>query len=91
MLHALFCKFRLLVLRLVKTHDERHSHFFKDWHIIIWREGAVAIRDIKRARKGHELAGNDPVEISILYLLEVLVLLHVEGVVIVPAQGYSVL
>jgi hypothetical protein len=45
----------------------------------------VLVSHIDGAHKGHELAGYDPVEVTILYLFVMLILLDVEGLEVVPA------
>jgi len=88
MLDSLFGELALFVLWLVETNDERHSHFLEDGHVVVWGEGAVPVSHIEGARKGHELVRHDPVQVTILHLFKVLVLLHVEGAVVVPAEGH---
>lgn len=85
MLDALLGKFGLLILRLVQSDDQRDSHSLEDGHVVIWSERTVSICHVQRTRKGHELAWDDPVEVTILDLLEVLVLLHIEVAIVVPA------
>ena len=50
---------------------------------------ALLIALVYGAHKGNKLAGNDPVEITVLNLFIVFVLFHVEGVEIVPSSVYS--
>lgn len=45
----------------------------------------VLVSHIDGAHKGHELAGYDPVEVTILYFFVMLILLNVEGLEVVPA------
>jgi (2Fe-2S) ferredoxin len=55
------------------------------------RSGGVAVAMLLVAlvnwtHEGHKLAGNDPVEISVLHLLVMLVLLDIESLEVVPAM-----
>ena len=70
---ALLCELLLLILRLVEADDKCDTESSEDGHIVIWSEGAVAVSGVQRAREGDELSGNDPIQISILYLQIVLV------------------
>lgn len=79
----------LLVLGLVEPHNKRDSHALENRHVVIRGEGAVPVCYIQGARKSHELSRYNPIEIAILNLLEVLVLLHIEGAVVVPSKGHS--
>jgi len=90
-LDALLRELRLLVLRLVEAHDQRDAHAPEDWNVIIGRERAVAVRDVERAGEGDELARHNPVQIAVFHFLIRLVLSHVEGGVVVPAEGDGVL
>jgi hypothetical protein len=78
----------LLILRLIKSDDHCDSKFLKDREIVIRGKGAVLIGCIERPREGDELPRNDPVEIAILDLLKVLICLHIECRVRVPAQAH---
>ena len=85
---ALLCELLLLILRLVEADDKCDTESSEDGHIIIWSEGAVAVSGVQRAREGDELSGNDPIQISILNLLEVLIFLYIELSVVVPSECY---
>lgn len=55
------------------------------------RSGGVAVAMllislVNWTHEGHKLAGNNPVKISVLHLLVVLVLLHIESLEIVPSM-----
>ena len=79
----------LLILRLVKSDDHCDPKFLEDRDIVIRGKGAVLISCIERPREGDELPRDDPVEIAILDLLKVLIFLHIECRVRVPAQAHS--
>ena len=89
MLNALLSELSLLVLWLVESHNERDAHALEDWHVVVWSEGAIPICYIERTRKSHELARDNPVQISVLNLLKVLVLLHIKVAVVVPSEGHG--
>lgn len=91
MLDALLSEFALLILGLVKSHHERDAQSLPNWHVILRRKRAISICDVERARERDEFAGYNPIEITTLDLFEVLVLLYVEVVVVVPAEGDTVL
>ena len=86
---ALLRELLLLILRLVEADDKRDSEPSEDRHIIIWCEGTISVSCIQRARKGNELSWNDPIQVSILNLLEVLIFLNIELAIVVPSESYS--
>ena len=51
----------------------------------------VGVTFFDRSHKGHHLAGDDPVDVTILDTLKVLILLDVEGFKVVPFKVYSML
>ena len=87
MVDALVDKTHLLVFGLVEADDLADLQVFK--YINIAGSGvAVAVDSvalINGSHEGHELAGDDPVEVTVLDLFVVLVLLHVERLEVVPA------
>jgi hypothetical protein len=91
MLDALLHKLLLVVLGFVQTNNQRNSHLLEDRHVVVRRERAISISLIQWAREGNELAWHGPVEVAVLHLFKVLVLLHIEGLVVVPAEGHCVL
>lgn len=90
MLDSSFNKLLLLILGLIQTHDQRHAKLLKDGHIVIRSEATIFVSHVLGTREGDELSWNDPVEISILDLLEMLILLHIEARVVVPAQFHGI-
>ena len=86
---ALLRELLLLILRLVEADDKRNSEPSEDRHIIVWCEGAISVSCIQRAREGNELSWNNPIQVSILNLLEVLIFLNIELAIVVPSEGYS--
>ena len=76
-----------LILRVIQSDYLADFKVLEDVNV---RCGGVAIpvvlvAYIYGAHKRHELAGYDPVEVTILYLFVMLVLLDVEGLEVVPA------
>lgn len=90
-LDALLGELGLLILRLIETNNERNAHSLKNGDVVVRGKRAISISDVEWSRESDELARDDPVEIAVLYFLEGLVLLHVEGVVVVPTEGDGVL
>ena len=86
---ALLREFGLLVLGLVKAHDECHTHALENWNVVVRGERAVSICHVQGAGEGHEFAGNNPVQIAVLNLLEVLIFLDVKSAVVIPAEGHG--
>ena len=91
MLYAVFSKLCFVVLRFVQSHNKTNIHLFKDGYVVLWSERAISISHVKWSRESHELAWKNPVKISVFYLFEVLILLHVECCIIIPAQCNCVL
>ena len=88
---ALLRELLLLILGLVEADDKRNAEPSEDRHIIVWCEGAISVSCIERARECDELSWNDPIQVTILNLLEVLILLNIELAIVVPSEGYSIL
>ena len=86
--NSLFRKLGLLILGLIEAHDKRHTESLEDGYVVIGSERTISVSDVKRAREGDEFAWHDPVEITILYFLKVLILLNIEGAVVVPSEGH---
>ena len=86
MFDAMLRELLLIILGLVEANNHSHTHFFENWDIVLWSERSVFVSDVKWPRKGDEFTWNNPVQVSVLYLLKVLVLLHVESVVVIPAE-----
>ena len=86
---ALLRELLLLILRLVEADNKRDTEPSEDRHIIIWREGTISVSCIQRARKGNELSWNDPIQVSILDLLKVLIFLNIERAIVIPSESYS--
>lgn len=76
----------LVVLRFVESHDERNAHLLEDWNVVFRSERAILVCRVQRPRERDESAWHRPVQVSILDLLVVLVLDHVELAVVVPSQ-----
>lgn len=96
MLDAVFGKTVCLVGFVIEANHESDSQFLKNGHIVLRAEQLVLSLQqnysifvdslvIGRA-KGDELVGNDPVQITILDSLVVLVLLQIELLIVEPAQ-----
>ena len=90
-LDALLGELGLLVLRFIQANDKRHTQALENRHVVVRSERTVPVCHVERAREGDKLVRHDPVEVAVLHLLEVLVLLHVERAVVVPAERHRVL
>ena len=86
---ALFSELLLFILRLVEADDKRDSQPSEDRHIIIRCEGAIAVSCVQRAREGDELSWDDPIQVSILDFLKVLIFLDIERAIVIPSECYS--
>jgi hypothetical protein len=51
----------------------------------------ISVTLLDRSHKGHELAGDDPVGVSILNTLKVLILFDIEGFEVIPLEVDSIL
>jgi len=80
-------EFRLIVLRIIQTYDTRHTKMTKNLQIVFWciPMSILTLVRVNRSHKSYKLVGNNPVEISILHLLIVLILFVIKCVQIVPA------
>lgn len=85
--YSLFYKLLALILWLIQSDNQSNAKFLENGHIVIWGKTAVFISDVQRSTERHKLLGHNPVKISIFDFLIMLVLLHIECVVIVPAEG----
>ena len=86
MFYPVFSKFVLLILGLIQSYNEADVHFLEDGNVVFGGERAISVGHIQGSGEGDELAGQYPVQVSVLDLLEVLVLLDVECRVVVPAE-----
>ena len=81
-------EFRLIVLRIIQTYDTRHTKMTKNLQIVFWciPMSILTLVRVNRSHKSYKLVGNNPVEISILHLLIVLILFVIKRVQIVPSM-----
>ena len=91
MLDSLFRELILFVLGFIQANDKGHSEALKYGHVVIRGERAISVRHVKRSRERNKLSWNDPVQIAVFDLLEVLILLHVESAIVVPSERHGVL
>ena len=88
MLDSLLSEGTSVVLRVVESHNLGDIQMFEDVDVAV---SSVAIlpsltgHTVHRPHKRKELAWDNPVEITVFYLLVVFVLFNVEGVIVVPA------
>ena len=82
---TLLSELLLLILRLVEANDKCDSESSEDRHIIIWSERAVSVSCIQRARECDELSWNNPIQVSILNFLKVLIFLNIELAIVIPS------
>lgn len=86
---AAFLEDFLVVLRLVETDDEGDAELLEDGHVVLRGERSVLVGHWDGAGERDEFSGYCPVEISVFNFLVVLVFLHVEVVVVVPAETHA--
>jgi hypothetical protein len=79
-------EFETVVLRFVKTDHVRYPEMLEDLQVVIRAVSALlgAWRVINRTHEGYESIWDYPVEISVLYLLIVLILLVIKITELVP-------
>ena len=79
-----------VVLLVVETDHKPHSEFLEGGHVVVRTEAELlyTVDAVNGSAKGQELVGNDPVHVSVLDLLVVLIVCHVEGRRVVPIQVY---
>ena len=83
----------LVILLVVEPNDPLDIKPFEDLDILIrmMTVSLVRVPLFNGSHKGHELAWDDPVDVSVLDTLKVLILLDVEGFKVVPFKVYSML
>ena len=79
----------LLVFDLVETDDAAYADVLEDVDVLVrvMSIPVVAVPRLDRAHEGSKFARNNPVEVTILDTLVVLVFLHVERLEVVPAEA----
>ena len=85
--NALFDELLAVVLHFIQPDDMRHSEVLKDLDIIFGGIASALHVLVNRTHESDELAGNNPVQIPILYLLIVLVFLRVEVLKLIPPMS----
>jgi hypothetical protein len=82
-----------IIFFLVKSNDFGHINALKDIAIFVWMVSISLsmVPVLNWAHEGNELSWDDPVEISILNSLIVLVLLDIESSEVVPSEPDSIL
>ena len=82
-----------VVFLLVESDDLADSDVLEDLNILagMMAISVMVISVLNWSHEGSKLAWDDPVEVTVLDSLIVLVLLHVEGAEVVPAEPDSVL
>jgi hypothetical protein len=86
-LNALVCEAAMVVLRIVETDDLAHLEVLKDVDVAGGRVAVAVdlVSLVNWTHEGQELAWDDPVEVTVLYLLVMLVLLDVKSPEVVPS------
>lgn len=82
-----------IILDIVESYDLGDANVVEHVDVLV-RVLAVPVLRVavlNWAHEGHELARDDPVEVSVLNTLIVLVLLHVERAEVVPSEAHSIL
>ena len=75
-----------IVLRFIESDDSLDSPFLENVAVLIRSEaGPLAwFALVNRAHEGRKLARDDPVDVSVVHPLVILILLHVEGLEVIP-------
>lgn len=83
----------LVVLLFVESHNSLDVELLEYFYIFAWMMpvSLVSISLLDGSHESHELAWNNPVEVSVLDPLVLLVLLDVEGLVDIPFEFDCVL
>ena len=93
MVDALLRESFTVILVIVQSNYSSHIQVLEDVHIAgsCMAVSVNCISLINWTHEGHELAWNNPVEVSVLNFLVVLVLLGVESLEVIPAAAYAFL
>ena len=83
----------LIILLLIEPDDLGHPNALEDISILAWvmAISLPLVSVLNWSHKCDEFAWDDPVEVSILDSLIVLVLLDIEGPEVIPSEPYGVL
>ena len=93
MIDAISDEFVLIVLGFVESDNTRYIKVFEHLEVVFWRvTSPLVLADVvERTHEGDELIWDDPVQITVLNFLVVLVLLVVELSELVPSKSNGVL
>ena len=94
MLDTIFSEIVRIVSFVVEPHNCSNAKFLEDRNVIIGSKSTIPVFVdwlVGRRAEGNEFLGEDPVEISVLYLFVVLILGQVECLIVEPTQLNSVL
>lgn len=82
-----------VVLGLIESDDSAHTYIVENITVLVGvvTVSVLLISLLDRAHECDELAGNDPIKVTILDSLVVLILLHVELLEVVPSEFDGVL
>lgn len=81
----------LIIFLVIKSNYSFNVKPFEDLYVLIGvvPVSLISITFLNWTHEGHKFARNDPVDITILYALEVLIFLDIECLEIVPLKIYS--
>ncbi len=85
MLDSCFKKLLSVVLSLVEPDDVSHIKVLEHLEVVLRLVASPLCFVVNRTHEGDEFFGNDPVQVSILNLLVVVVLFGIEVSKVVPA------
>ena len=82
-----------VIFLLIESDDLADSNVLEYFNIFIWvmSISVMSISVLNWSHEGSELAWDDPVEVTILNSLIVLILLHVERAEVIPAESDGIL
>ena len=90
---ALLDEALLVVLGLIQSDDPADSDVLEDVAVLVGvvTVSVLSVSRLNRTHESHELAGNDPIKVTILDSLVVFVLLNIEGLEVIPSEFDGVL
>ena len=91
MLNPLLRELVLFILGFIQANDQGHTEALENRHVVIWGERTISICYVERSRERNKLSWDDPIQVTVFDLLEVLVLLHVKSAIVVPSKCHGVL
>ena len=86
MSYSVFSKLLLFILRFIQSHYKSYVHFLENGYIVFWSERAIPVSHIEWSGKCHELARQNPIQVTVFYFFKMLILLNIKRGVVVPSK-----